>query len=149
MTTQTLPVSAKTAYTITLNSLASATYVAGSSVDLSVIDPIDLIVEIEITPGTVAGNKQAKVFLQESLDGTDYSTGPTSGTTATDEPNLLFIGILPLNTNATLQRKAFSVMAALGFIPPYHKPVVLNDSGVAFAGSGCAMNYSTVVGNSA
>jgi len=149
MTTYSEPVGSRTGYTITLTSLASATYVASSAVDLSATDPIDIIVEVEVTPGTVSGNKRAVVFVQESLDGSNYSTGPTSGTTTTDEPNLYMLGVLPLNTNSTLQRKAFSIRSALGFVPPYHKLVVLNDSGAAFSASNCAANYATVLGNGA
>lgn len=123
-----------------LNSLASATYVvigtithqSGGKV------PLDCVVELAVTPGTVAGNKQAILFAQASLDGTNFGTGPTSGTTTTDEQNLVRIGALPLNTNATLQRFTFSLAASMpGQILPYaSKLIVKNDSGVAFAGSG-------------
>jgi len=149
MTTQTLGASSKTGYTITLTSLASATYVASSAVDLSAVDPLDIVVEVSITPGTVSGNKQAVVFIQGSLDNSVFSTGPTSGTTNTDQPNLYQIGVLALNTNSTLQTGQYSVMAALGWIPPYHKLVVLNDSGAAFSASNCSASYATYTGNSA
>jgi hypothetical protein len=149
MTTHSLPAGTRTAYTISLNSLANVTYVASSAVDLSATDPLDIIVEVEVTPGTVSGNKQAIVFVVASLDGTNYSTGPTSGTTVTDQPVLHRLGVLPLPTNSTLQRKQFSLASALGFVPPYHKIVVFNDSGAAFSGSACAANYSTVLGNTA
>lgn len=92
MTTGTLVVTSKAGLSVTLNSLASATYVAATAVDLSAVHPLDIIIELEVTPGTVSGNKQALVFVQESLDGTNYSTGPTSGTTTTDEPNLYLGG---------------------------------------------------------
>lgn len=131
-----------------MNSLASGTYVAvGSAVDLTAIDPIDVVVEVSATPGTVASNKQLLVFLQVSFDGTDYSTGPVSGTTVTDEPNLRFLGALPLLSNATLQRGAFSVMAALGYVPPFFKLVVKNETGVALAASGHAAYYTPYSGN--
>jgi hypothetical protein len=145
----TQPYGTRTAYTITLNSLADQTYVASSTVDLSATDALDIVVELEITPGTVAGNKQALVYVVASLDNTNFSTGPTSGTSATDAGDLHYVGPLPLNTNSTLQRKQFSLLAALGFVPPYHKLVVRNDSGAAFAGSACAANYSAITGNAA
>lgn len=135
--------------TSALNSLASATYVSAGTIDVSATDPLDVIVELEITPGTVAGNKQAVLFLKTSLDGTNYSTGPESGTGATDEPNLRFLGTLPLGSNATLQRGAFSVMAALGFVPPYMKVIVKNDSGAALAASGHAVYHTAYTGVSA
>jgi hypothetical protein len=134
----------RTAATITLNSLASATYVAATAINFT-NQPVDLLVELALTPGTVSGNKQAILFAQASLDGTNYQTGPTSGTTTTDEPNLTFIGALPLNTNSTLQTKIFSVAAAFGgVLPPYLKFVVKNDSGAALGGSGNSLNYSEI-----
>lgn len=142
----------RTALTISLNSLANGTYVAATAVDLhaavgAVTAPTDVVVELEATPGTVSGNKQAKVFVQASMDGTNFGTGPTSGTTTTDEPNLHYIGPLPLGSSSTLQRKAFSLLAALGFVPYAFKLVVFNDSGAAFAGSGCAAYYTPVYGD--
>ena len=148
MATISAPLGSRTAYTVTLTSLANSTYVASSAVDTSATDPLDVIVEVEVTPGTVSGNKQAKVFAQVSMNGSDYSTGPTSGTTTTDEPNLYYLGVLPLGSNSTLQRKAFSMMAAIGFVPYSHKLVVQNDSGASFAGSACAAYYTMVTGSS-
>lgn len=123
-----------------LNSLASATYVVLGTITHASSSkvPLDCQVELAITPGTVAGNKVAYLFAQTSLDGTNFGTGPTSGTTTTDEANLTFIGILPLGTNATLQRKVFSLAAAYpgGVLPFASKLIVKNDSGAAFAASG-------------
>lgn len=143
----------RTAFTITLNSLASATYVAATALDLHAFftspnrAPLDLIIELEVTPGTVGGNKQAKLFAQISMDGTNFSTGPTSGTTVNDEGDLYFIGALPLVTNSTLQRKGFSVLDRIGFIPYAIKPVVFNDSAATWAGSGNAMYYTAISGD--
>lgn len=150
MATITAVVGAKTALTTSaLNSLASATYVSAGTLDLTSVDPLDLLIEVEATPGTVSGNKQLVVFAKVSLDNTDWTTGPETGTTTTDEPNLYLLGVLPLNTNSTLQRKTFSVMSALGFIPSYIEIVCKNDSGASLAASGHEVNYATIVGNSA
>lgn len=141
---------ARTALTTTaLNSLASAAYVAAGTIDLTTPDPLDVVVEVEATPGTVSGNKQLVVFAKVSLDGTNYSTGPESGSTATDEPNLYLLGVLPLNTNSTLQRESFSLMSALGFVPPYLKIIVKNETGAALAASGHAVRYAVMTGNAA
>ena|SRR5690242_7723282 len=143
----------RTAFTITLNSLASANYVAATALDLHAFfttpnrAPLDLVLELEVTPGTVSGNTQAKLFAQISMDGTNFSTGPTSGATTTNEPDLYYIGTLPLITSATLQRKAFSLLDRIGFIPYAIKPIVFNDSGAAFAGSGCALYYTAISGD--
>jgi hypothetical protein len=138
----------RTALTITLNSLANDTYVASSAVDCEAADPIDVIVEVSVTPGTVSGDKALLVFAQVALDsGTNFSTGPTSGTTATDEPNLYLLGVLPLNTSSAAQRGAWSMFAALGFIPSDFKVVVRNRSGAALAGSGNDAYYTPVTGS--
>lgn len=152
MTAFTNVIGTRTAFTITLNSLANVTYVAATAINLNNITsggkaPLDVVLELEITPGTVAGNKAAKLFAQVSMDGTNFSTGPTSGTTVTDEPDLYFIGALPLLTNSTLQRKGFSLLQTLGFIPWSLKPIVFNDSGAAFAASGNALNYTISTGD--
>lgn len=132
-----------------LNSLASATYVSAGTIDVSSVDPLDVVVEVEATPGTVSGNKQLVVYAKVSMDGTNYSTGPETSTVTTDETNLRLLGSVPLNSNATQQRNAFSVVSALGFVPPYMRIIVKNDSGSALAASGHAVNYTTYVGNSA
>ena len=149
MTAITVQAGAKTNLTSTaLNSLASATYVSAGVIDVSAVAPLDTVVEVEATPGTVSGNKQLLVFLKASFDNANFSTGPESGTTATDEPELYLLGSLPLNTNATLQRKGFSVAGALGFVPPYFKIIIKNDSGAALAMSGHAVNYTNYTGSS-
>lgn len=150
MTTQSLPVSSATSITISLDSLASGTYVAATAVDLTTPDPLDVIVEVTVVTTATApsGNKRAQVFVQTSLDGTNYTSGPTSGTTTTDEPDLLKIGDVPCNSASATHRRDFSIFAALGWVPPYFKLVVQNDLGTALS-TGCSAKYSTVVGNSA
>lgn len=132
-----------------LNSLASANYVSAGIVDVSAADPLDVVVEVEVTPGTVAGNKQVAVFAKVSLDGTNYSTGPESGSSSTDEANLKFLGVVPCASNATLQRQSFSLVAALGFVPPYTNIVVKNDTGAALASTGHSVNFAVYVGAAA
>ena len=122
-----------------LTSLASATYVVLGTVTHQATGkaPLDCLIELYTKPGTVSGNKQLVLFAQASLDGTNFGTGPTSGTTTTDEPNLTFIGVLPLITNSTQQRKVFSLAAAYGGTLPYaSKLIAKNDSGVALSSTG-------------
>lgn len=122
-----------------LNSLANVTYVSVGTLTFasSSKTPLTTKIEIAVTPGTVSGNKQVIVFAQQTLDGTNFETGPTSGTTTTDELNLTYIGTIPLNTNATLQRRIFDLAAAFsGNLPYGTKIIVKNDSGAALAGSG-------------
>lgn len=133
-----------------LNSLANVTYVTLGTVthNSSGKVPLDCLVDLAVTPGTVAGNKQAVLFAQPSLDGTNFGTGPTSGTTTTDEQNLVQIGSLPLNSNATLQRRVFSLAMAFGGVLPFAtKLIVKNDSGAAFASSGNDVYTMDVTGD--
>jgi hypothetical protein len=58
----------------------------------------------------------------------------TSGTTTTDEPDLLPLGIVPMNTSSTDHRQHFSLFRALGYIPTHLKIVAKNETGVALTG---------------
>lgn len=139
----------KTSLTVTgFSTLASATYVASSTYDNTTNKPIDLVVEVTAqTTNTAAGNKQVKVFAQASYDNSVFQTGPTSGTTTTDEPDLTFLGVVPMNTNSTNHIKSFSVAAAYaGSLPPYVKIILQNDLGVALtSGSVSTIEYSYTV----
>jgi hypothetical protein len=129
-------VGARTSLTLTgFATLASATYAVSAAYDCTTNDPIDMVVEIDVaTTNTPTGNKQLVVYLQESLDGTNFRSGPTSGTTTTNEPNLLFLGAIPMNAASTTQIATYSIMQALGYVPYAFKIVVKNDMGVALTG---------------
>lgn len=131
--------------TSALNSLASATFVSAGTITHNTNQPIDVLIEVTATPGTVSGNKQLLVYAKASLDGTNQTTGPETGTTVTDEPNLYFVGALPLNTNSTTQARIFSLAAAYGGVLPYASEIVLrNDSGAALNASGGSVYYSEI-----
>lgn len=131
--------------TSALNSLASGTYVSAGTLTHNTNQPIDVMIEVTATPGTVSGNKQLLVYAKASLDGANQTTGPETGTTVTDEPNLYFVGALPLNTSSTTQTKIFSLAAAYGGVLPYASEIVLrNDSGAALNASGGSVYYSEI-----
>ena len=131
--------------TSALNSLASATFVSAGTITHNTNQPLDVLLEVTATPGTVSGNKQMVVFAKISLDGTNFTSGPESGTTTTDEPDLFFVGTVPLNTNSTAQTKTFSLAAAYGGVLPYaSKIIVKNDSGAALNASGGSVYYSEI-----
>lgn len=114
---------------LNLGTLASGTYVTSSAIDLTAVIPLDVTFQVECDPnGTPTGNKQLVVFAKFSLDGTNYGSGPESGTTTTEEADLHFVGVLPtVDTNT--HRKFFS-LAGLP-IARYLKIVCKNDMGVA------------------
>lgn len=130
------------------NSLANGTYALLDTIDITAVDPIDELVEVKITPGTVSGlYKQVQVYAKISLDGTNYTSGPESGTTTTDDPNLYLLGTVPCATNSTAQTKVFSLRNALGFVPPKYKVIIFNNTGVALAASGNSLNTTSILGN--
>lgn len=114
---------------LALGTLASATYVASTAIDLGADIPVDVTFEVEANAnGTTTGNKQLLLFCKFSLDNTNWGSGPESGTTATEEADLHFIGALPMvDTND--HRKFFS-LAGLP-VARYLKLVAKNDLGVA------------------
>ena len=116
-----------------LGTLASATYCVSSVYNNTTNNPLDLMVELTVaTTNSPSGNQQCVVFAQASYDNTNFQTGPTSGTTTTDEPLLTYLGTVQIATTSTTERKSFSVAAAYGgVLPPYVQIVVKNDFGVA------------------
>ena len=131
--------------TSALNSLASATFVSAGTITHDTNQPLDVLIEVTATPGTVSGNKQLLVYAKASLDGTNQTTGPETGTAVTDEPNLYFVGALPLNTSSTSQTRVFALAAAYGGVLPYASEIVLrNDSGAALNASGGSVYYSEI-----
>lgn len=148
MSTFSLPAGTRTSLTTSaMDSLASATYVSCGTINVSATSPVDVAVEVTVTPGTVSSDKGCYVFIKASFDNSNFTTGPESGTTTTDEPNLHLIGFVPCNTNSTQQRKVFSVASVLGFVPPYFKVIVKNATGAALAASGHSVYYSSYTGN--
>ena len=136
-------VGARTSLTVSgLSTLTANNYATSDAFNCTTDDPLDVIVEVAVTPGSVSGNRQAVVFALASLDGTLYQTGNTSA----DEAVMNYVGALPLPSNTTLQRKMFSVAAAFGgVLPAYFKIVVKNDCGSTFT-TGTVFT-STVIGN--
>lgn len=115
-----------------LSTLASGTYVASSAYPCNTNKPFDVVIDIALaTTNTPSGNKQAMVYIQESLDGSAYRSGPTSGTSVTDEPDLRVIGNIFLNSATNTHEGTFSVRQTLGYIPYSFKIIIKNDLGVA------------------
>jgi len=131
-----------------LSTLASGTYLVSTNISHVTNDPLDVLIDVQInTTNTPTGNKQLVVFAQASLDGTNFTSGPTSGTTTTDEPDLYFVGTVPVNQAGT-HRKIFSLAAAYsGTLPHTSKLVFKNDMGVAITNTTAAIvQYSEVWG---
>lgn len=145
MATITQIVGARTSLTISgFNGLANAGYATSDAFNATTANPLDVIVEVNTTPGATTGNQQVVVFAVASLNGTDYQTGPV----AADEAVLNYVGSVPVVTDSAPQRKMFSVAAAFGgVLPPYFKIVVKNDCGNTLDATGNTLFTSTVIGN--
>lgn len=142
MTTTTIAIGSRTAISgasTAMNSLANATYAVVGTVQFESSGkvPLDAKLEVSVTPGTTSGIPQVDIFAQESLDGTNFGTGPTSGTTNTDLPNLTWLMSIPCNTNATLQRSFCTLATILGGQLPHSLRIIArNATGAALAASG-------------
>jgi hypothetical protein len=116
-----------------LGTLASTQYAFSNSYPANSGQPVDVIVEVDVAVGTTpTGNAQAVVFIQESLDGTVFRSGPTSNTDSTNEPDLKLLGVVPIKSITNVHIGTFSVLQALGYVPYAFKIVVKNDAGVIF-----------------
>lgn len=129
MATTTYAQGTRSSAVLALGTLASATYVTSSAIDLGTAIPYDVTFEVEANAnGAPSGNKQLVLFAKFSLDNTNWGSGPESGTTATEEADLHFIGVLPMN-DTNDHRKFFSLNGLP--ICRYMKLVAKNDLGVA------------------
>ena len=137
-------VGTRTSLTVTgLSTLASATYVLSNAVTPDTNNPVDVIIEVILaTTNTPTGNKQVVVFIKPSLDGTNYTSGPESGTTTTDEPDLIRLGTIPVNSSSVDHKIMFSIGQALGFVPHTFKLVFKNELGVALTSA--SVYYSEI-----
>lgn len=136
MATVKQPVAPVTALNVTgLSTLAAGTYAVSDTYNNTTNQPLELLVELDVTPnGTTTGNQQAVIFAQASLDNVKWQTGPTSGTVTTDEGVLKFVAALPLKTASGNQVDAFAVSPAFSYVlPPYTRFVIKNDCGVPFS----------------
>lgn len=135
------------AVTVTgFSTLANNTYCVSNAIDVSAIDPTDEVLEVSVTVGTVSGVLPGvQVFLKSSLDNSTFSSGPESGTSATDESQLIRIGFIPTPTSSATVVEHFSIRGALDFVPPYHKVVFRNISGAALTAA--SLKYATKTGN--
>jgi hypothetical protein len=121
----------------TLNALASANYWVSDIKDNTTSKPLDVIVNVSVTSSATGTpvNKQVVVFAKASVDGTNFQSGPETGSSATDEPDLTFLGTIPCNTLAAAHSRNFSIFSAYGFVPAKFKIIIKNDIGAVTTGN--------------
>jgi hypothetical protein len=121
------------ALTVTgLSTLIASNYITSNTIVHSSNDPLDVLLDVSVTTGTTpTGNKQVVVFAKGSLDGTNFGSGPEATTVnAVDEPDLHYVGSIPMN-QVGAHRKILSLAAAYGgVLPVATKLVFKNDLGV-------------------
>lgn len=146
-----------TAFTITLNSLASSGTAGREStvVDNSSNLMLDALVEVTIDyPNSAPANDQAiYVYAYGSLDGTNYPesiTGSDAGYTFKGSAGALktalrLIGVIPAVQNMNYRFGPFNVAPAFGGIMPVKWGIaVLNYSGQTLDSSGNSAQYREV-----
>ncbi len=112
------------------DSITSGNYAIGPAIDLT-NNPLEAALELNITPGTVSGDKIVYVYLKASVvnSSSGFTSGPESGTSTINEANLYYLGPLYCNTNSQLSSYIFSIKQAIGFIPLWYKPIIKNSTG--------------------
>lgn len=142
MSVHTLSQGARSAV-LTMGTLTSSSYAVSGVIDLGAAIPLDVTFEVEADAnGTPSGLKQLGVFAKLSFDNTNYGTGPETGSTATEEADLHWIGPLPMNDTG-VHRKFFSLQGQP--VARYLKIVVKNDCGVALTSGAVYMAAITGV----
>jgi hypothetical protein len=131
--------------TITLASLATASWRESSYVDHAAIDAIDYSLGGKITVGTTpSANTAIELWLYGQINGTPEYTGGATGvnaaTTPTGDKSLLipldFIIVNSATSNVAFRFGPYSVLSAFGVIPARWGLWVLNNSGVALHATG-------------
>ena len=119
-----------------VNSLANATLSSASAdLILTTNEPLDVLLEITLDPGTTTANKQAIIYAVSSLDTTNYSD-------SLNRENMAQIGSIYLPDTNIVRSRAFSIGSAFGgAIPNRCRIYIYNDSGAAFNSSGHSAQY--------
>lgn len=144
MSTHTLLQDARGTAVLTMGTLAADTYITSSAIDRGAAIPPHETIEVVADPnGTPANDKSVHIFAQLSLDNTNFSTGPTSGTSNTNEEDLHYIGTLKCNDTSEHTK-----MMSLDHLPKtrYMKLVALNKVGTGVALTSGSIYYVGIDG---
>lgn len=123
------------------NSLPSGQYASLGVIDFTTAPPHECLIEVSLqASAATSGNKQAVLYLRNSLDGTTFSVAPS----ATDAANARYLGAVSLPDAAARRSAAFPVSPLFaGALPQKIEIYVFNDSGVALASTGQVGQYRT------
>jgi hypothetical protein len=132
-----------TALSGTANGLANGAFASLGPIDFGSNPPHECFVEVTLQPSaSVTGNQRAVIFCRSSVDGTNFSTAPSSA----ESLNAGLVGVVALPNNTARRSLAFPLSPLFGgALPPKVEIFVQNDCGVAFASSGQVGQYRTVI----
>lgn len=128
------------ALTVTgLATLASATYAESATIDCFAAPNADVAdYEVIVTvgaPTTPASNQQLLIWAKASADSGTFTSGPSSGTTTTDEPNLGVSISLPLRSSGNKTNRFLLAGSFFGgVLPKYARLTFKNEAGAALTG---------------
>lgn len=136
--------------TITLNGLANGSARESTAVDNTSNLFLDahLYVAVTLAAGTPSGG--IDVYMYASADGTNFDenvTGSDAAITPRSPSNLVLLGRIQTETAGGLVWKKSFLSIALAFggvLPRKWGIVIVNNTGLAFAGSGNAVSYSGI-----
>jgi hypothetical protein len=130
-----------TALTGNANSAANQTYTPMGTIDFGTAPPHECLIEVSVqASAATSGNKQAVLYITDSIDGTNFSITPS----ATQAPNSRQLGVVSLPDTTAVRSVAFPVSPLFGGSLPQKVAVYLmNDCGVAFAATGQVGQYRT------
>jgi hypothetical protein len=121
-------------------SLAAANYdLTLTSYNSTTNRPVDVLFEyIASVAASSTGNKQIVLFVQASMDGTNWPPVPSSVSDATHDTSMQQLGAIPTNGGTGVETvrppRPYSIAAAFGgIVPPYWRVIVKNDCGVALS----------------
>jgi len=138
--------------TITLNSLGQSDAQASTVIENTTnlfLEALVVVIIVAAASG-VSANGTADIYAYGSVDdGANYPegiTGTNGSITLNNPTNLRRIGTLFVNVDSTTYvSEPLSVASAFGgVLPSYWGIVVVNNSGAAFASSGCSAEYQGV-----
>ena len=121
----------KTAFTISLNSLANGSVATSNAVDNSTNLYEDYLIEVTIA-GTAATDAYCEVRLLASEDNTTFGTWQSG------------IPLGNVNLSVTPNTGHFSLLNLLWAAPKYFKIAVANQTGAALASSGNSASYQGI-----
>jgi hypothetical protein len=115
-------------------SVASSGYTISNAVSTTANNPIDVIVEVEITTTSTApvttSNQQFVVFAVASVDnGATFGGSSNATIEPADEASMRFLGTVSMRTASRTYRNQFSIFSAFGFVPDAFKIILKNENG--------------------